>query len=136
MSYYFNAWKNIFNYKTRTTRKEFWMFILVDVFISLMLGMATATAYNNNGAGPLSSILSLLFLAYFIISIAPQFSLMVRRFHDVGRSGWYFLMILIPIFGKAFIIYNALVDSKPGENQYGPNPKGIGNPIQHSVESN
>lgn len=129
MNYYFSAWKNSFNFKTRSRRKDFWMFIVVDIVISLMLGMSMVTAYNNNGAGPLSSILSLLYLGYFIVSILPQLALMVRRFHDVGRSGWYYFMILIPIFGKAFIIYNTIIDGKPGENMYGPNPKGIGNAV-------
>lgn len=48
---------------------------------------------------------------------------MIRRFHDVGKSGWNLLWILIPIVGFCILIYFFCLDSQPGDNQYGPSPK-------------
>jgi uncharacterized membrane protein YhaH (DUF805 family) len=49
----------------------------------------------------------------------------VRRLHDVGKSGWWFLLVLVPLVGALVLIFFFYIkDSEPGANQYGPNPKG------------
>jgi uncharacterized membrane protein YhaH (DUF805 family) len=48
----------------------------------------------------------------------------LRRLHDTDRSGWWVLIFLIPIIGAIVLIVFTVLDSDPGENQYGPNPKG------------
>jgi uncharacterized membrane protein YhaH (DUF805 family) len=49
----------------------------------------------------------------------------VRRLHDVGRSGWMILVTLIPLIGLIWLLVLLIIDSNPGENQYGPNPKEV-----------
>ena len=74
-------------------------------------------------AGSLSGLLGIAFsLLLGVASLAafvPSLAVAVRRMHDNGKSDWY---ILIPIY--SFVL--AVSDSTPGDNQYGPNPKGIG----------
>lgn len=67
---------------------------------------------------------------YSLGVLIPSIAVAVRRMHDVGKSGWY---ILIPIYN----IILAVTDSQPGPNQYGPNPKDIGNDdtTDHLVEN-
>lgn len=125
MNYYLKAWKNIFNYQSRSTRKDFWMFYAIDLAISASLITISAILFYVVGAETIASYLSLAYLSYLLIGIPVQISLWVRRFHDVGRSGWFYFMILIPIFGIAFLAYNACLGSQIGENKYGPNPYGI-----------
>ncbi|MDR2934962.1 MAG: DUF805 domain-containing protein, partial [Candidatus Adiutrix sp.] len=48
----------------------------------------------------------------------------IRRLHDIGKSGWWLLLLLIPLVGAIIILVFLCLDSQPGENQYGPNPKG------------
>lgn len=59
-------------------------------------------------------------IPYLIVSLIISISSIARRLHDTGHSGWCFL---IPIYGFVLLFF----DSEPGINQYGKNPKGIGN---------
>ena len=49
----------------------------------------------------------------------------VRRLHDTNRSGWWILTGLVPILGWIALLIFYVEDSRPGANQYGPNPKGV-----------
>lgn len=55
--------------------------------------------------------------------LLPSIAVAVRRLHDTGRSGWWFLISFIPIFGSIVFLVFAVLDSEPGENRYGPNTK-------------
>jgi uncharacterized membrane protein YhaH (DUF805 family) len=56
--------------------------------------------------------------------IAPNVAVTVRRLHDTDKSGWLYLLSLIPLVSLVLIVF-ACQDSTPGSNQYGDNPKGI-----------
>lgn len=68
------------------------------------------------GAGAIFYILMML---YCLAVLLPSLSLMVRRLHDIGKSGTYILMGLIPVVGYIFILVYMLTGSAP-DNQYGP----------------
>ena len=71
-------------------------------------------------------IFGLLHLALFI----PQLAVSVRRLHDTDQSGFFILIAFIPyvgVIGSIVLLVFYCMDSTPGYNQYGPNPKGIGN---------
>ena len=53
----------------------------------------------------------------------PSLAVSMRRLHDIGRSGWWLLIGLIPWIGWIATLIWYLSDSKAGENKYGPNPK-------------
>jgi uncharacterized membrane protein YhaH (DUF805 family) len=119
MNWYLDAWKNYFTFTGRSRRKAYWMFVLFNIialvlvnFIDNALGLA-----GQGGYGPLSTIYG---LAVFI----PGLALAVRRLHDTGRSGWWMLIALLPVIGGIVLIVFFVLDSQPGTNQYGPNPKG------------
>ncbi|MGK3134816.1 DUF805 domain-containing protein [Pantoea trifolii] len=112
---YISGWRNTFNYRGYATRKEFWVFILVNLmflnFYSALTGMLTLT-----GSGIVDVLLFLsmgfsLQLLFISILIIPVMSLGVRRMHDIGRSGWWFSSLLL---SNIFIIpafLGALVSS-------------------------
>jgi uncharacterized membrane protein YhaH (DUF805 family) len=56
--------------------------------------------------------------------LIPSLAVSVRRLHDTGRSGWWILLGIIPLLGLV-VLFFAAQDSQPGDNQYGPNPKGL-----------
>ena len=66
-------------------------------------------------------------LLYSLVVFIPGLAVAVRRLHDVGKSGWFFLIVLIPLVGAIWLLVLFFTDSQPGMNKYGPNPKGIGN---------
>jgi uncharacterized membrane protein YhaH (DUF805 family) len=120
MNWYVQAWKKFADFKGRSRRKEYWFFVLINVVaivvltgIDLMLGTADA----ESGYGVLSGIFCLAILI-------PSLAVSIRRLHDTGRSGWWVLLSAVPIVGLV-VLYFALLDSQPGDNQYGPNPKGV-----------
>lgn len=114
MEYYIDAWKNYVNFQGRARRKAYWLFVLFNFIAAVLLGVIDSILGTD---AMLSSIYS---LAVFLPSIA----LGVRRLHDIGRSGWWLLIGLIPLVGWIVLLVFALTNSQPGVNQYGPNPKG------------
>jgi uncharacterized membrane protein YhaH (DUF805 family) len=65
-------------------------------------------------------------MLYALAFLLPSIAVAVRRLHDTGRAGWWVLLGFIPIIGWIALIYFYVLDSQPGDNRYGPNPKGVG----------
>ena len=126
--YFLDTIKNRYaKFDGRATRSEYWYFILfyfilalivtlVDVLvINPMLGLTPEQAQQG---GILQIILGLGLLI-------PTLALTIRRLHDIGKSGWWLLIALIPIIGALVLIYFYVQDSQAGSNIYGENPKGV-----------
>ena len=64
-----------------------------------------------------------LYLIFGIIQFIPGLAVVVRRLHDVGKSGWYYLIILIPLIGFIWILVLLCTDGVKEENKWGTNPK-------------
>jgi uncharacterized membrane protein YhaH (DUF805 family) len=108
------------DFEGRARRKEYWMFVLFQ-FIIFVGVMVLSTV-----GGMISSILGLLFSLVFLVIalglLVPGLAIAVRRLHDTGRSGWFILLSMVPVIGLVVLVFLCL-DSQPGDNQYGPNPK-------------
>ena len=59
-----------------------------------------------------------------IVFLVPGLAVCFRRMHDTGKSAWFLVPALIPFLGQIYMMLWFLKDSQPGENKYGPNPKG------------
>lgn len=104
----------------RSRRKEYWLFVLFVIVVSLVLSgidAAIGTYSTSAGTGLLSGIFSLAVLV-------PSIAVLLRRLHDIDRSGWWALLLLVPLVGGLILLIFALFDSTPGENRFGANPKG------------
>ena len=66
---------------------------------------------------------TLIFMLYILATCIPTLAVIVRRLHDIGKSGWMLLVGLIPIVGTIWMFILLITDSQPGENEYGLNPK-------------
>ncbi len=62
---------------------------------------------------------------YAVAVFLPGLAVNIRRLHDIGKSGWWYLIYLIPIIGAIWLTVLMCLDSEPGENQWGENPKEI-----------
>lgn len=111
MHYYLHVLKNYATFSGRARRSEYWMFVLFNVIVSIVLAGVDAAA----GTMFLGTIYS---LAVFI----PSLAVAVRRLHDTGKSGWWFL-INFTIIGIIVFLVFMFQDSQMGDNEYGPNPK-------------
>ena len=105
---------NYANFSGRARRREYWGFTLF-AYISIIILTILAKSI------PIFGIPYLIFcLGIFI----PSLSIAVRRLHDVGKSGWFLLLLLIPFVGPIWLLVLNCTDGVVGENEYGPNPKG------------
>jgi uncharacterized membrane protein YhaH (DUF805 family) len=111
MQNYINVLKKYAVFSGRSSRREYWMFFLVNLLISIVIGIIQGSL-GSYGKGNINLLSTLYSLAIFI----PNIALGVRRMHDVGKSGWF---LLIPIYN--FIL--TLTSGTVGDNKYGPDPK-------------
>lgn len=121
MNWYLEALKKYAVFDGRARRKEYWFFILFYIIFALALvfidGM-TGTYNEEYGVGVLSG--------FFILAmLIPNIAVAVRRLHDTDRSGWWILISLIPLIGGIWFLVLMVLDGTPGQNQYGPDPKGV-----------
>ena len=90
-------------------------------FVMIIEAAIRALAYNDESV-PVGAIV---FLIYSLAVVIPSLAVNVRRLHDIGKSGWYYFIWLIPPFivGAIILFVWYCKDSQPGENKYGANPK-------------
>ncbi len=112
--------KKYATFSGRAARSEYWYFVLFNIIISIVLSMADGITglKSDSGSGLLSGI-------YSLAVLVPSLAVSVRRLHDTGKTGWWALICLIPVLGWIVFLIFMVTDSTPGDNQYGPNPKGV-----------
>ena len=121
MNWFLVVLKKYATFSGRAQRAEYWWFYLISTLIIIGLSLidqATGTLDEETGVGLLNSLYSLAILI-------PSIAVGVRRLHDTGRSGWWLLIGLIPVIGSIVLIVFFVLDSEPGENAYGANPKAL-----------
>ena len=103
---------NYANFNGRASRQEYWMFNLFNFIFTIVVGF-------------IDGFLSLGFLSllYVLAILIPGLAVLVRRLHDVNKSGWWFFINFIPIIGAIWMLILLCTDGNPGENSYGPSPK-------------
>lgn len=124
MNWYLDAWKNYVNFQGRARRKAFWMFVLFNLIAIFALNFIEG-AIGLRGEGDYGILSGL----YSLAVLLPALGLAVRRLHDTGRSGWWILIGLVPLIGGIVLLVFYVLDSQPGTNQYGPNPKEPAPPV-------
>jgi uncharacterized membrane protein YhaH (DUF805 family) len=102
-----SAFKNYANFDGRARRSEYWYFALFNLLVSLCLVF----------------ISPFLYLFYLLAIIIPSIAVLVRRLHDIGKSGWMYFVGLIPLVGGIWLLVLLCTDSQVGDNEYGANPK-------------
>ncbi|MCG1036795.1 DUF805 domain-containing protein [Polaribacter sargassicola] len=124
MNWYLKVLKdNYSNFNGRARRKEFWMFILFQYIATIVFVIIFAFI------GDLLNSPAIMFISYVYIlaTIIPSLAVTVRRLHDVGKSGWYYFVSIIPVIGGIWLFVLLCLDSENGSNKWGENPKGFGN---------
>jgi len=125
MDYVKRVFQKYADFGGRARRSEYWYFQLFN-FIVIMAFYVPIIALGVADS-KLVILPAVLIGLYALAILIPSLAVVVRRLHDTGRSGWFYLLSLIPFIGGIIVLIFTVEDSKPGTNQWGPNPKGIGN---------
>jgi uncharacterized membrane protein YhaH (DUF805 family) len=96
------------NFSGRARRSEYWWWALYMLITGVVLALI-------DGGGVLSGLWSLAHLL-------PGLGVAVRRLHDIDRSGWWFLVGLIPLVGAIVLIVFFATRGTPGPNRFGEDP--------------
>ncbi|WP_406185922.1 DUF805 domain-containing protein [Streptomyces sp. NBC_01006] len=115
MNYYTDVLKKYAVFSGRARRQEFWMFIVFNFAVSIVIGIIDTVIGAN-------SILSGL---YSLAVLLPVLGLAARRLHDTDKSAWWLLLYLIPVLGWIVLIVFWATEGNAQPNQYGPNPKAV-----------
>ncbi|MGQ0794544.1 MAG: DUF805 domain-containing protein [Deltaproteobacteria bacterium] len=113
MNWYLAVLKKYAVFSGRASRAEYWMFFLFNLIIAFGLGIVEGIV---GGPGALGML-------YGLATLVPGIAVAMRRLHDTDRSGWWLLLGLVPLIGAVVLIVFMAQDGKPGQNQYGANPK-------------
>lgn len=103
------------------------MFMLLQAIVLLVLGglfgIAAALMGGENGPGALAWLVAALMGIVVLALIVPSIAVTVRRLHDQGKSGWFYLISLVPYVGGFIVLVFMCLEGTPGPNEYGENPK-------------
>ncbi|OUL25917.1 DUF805 domain-containing protein [Nostoc sp. RF31YmG] len=119
--------KRYADFSGRSRRKEYWMYVLFNLLLLVVFGtlMLVGAFVGRSEEGPGAGFWIALAL-YVVVSLAllvPSIAVQVRRFHDQGRSGWFWLMNLIPYVGGLIVLVFMCLEGESGDNAWGPDPK-------------
>ena len=113
MNWYLQALqKKYADFSGRARREEFWMFVAVNIGVSIAVAVVAVVIH-----------IWLLSTIYSLALLIPSLAVSVRRLHDTDRSGWWLLIGLVPLIGIIVLIIFYVQDGSPGENRFGANPK-------------
>src|SRR5436853_7471427 len=119
MNWYLQALKKYADFTGRARRKEYCFFVLFNIIISVVLTVCDVFMGTYSAAASIGILTGIYTLAVLIPGIAVS----VRRLHDTGRSGWWLLIVLVPLIGWIVLLIFMLSDGQPGQNADGPSPK-------------
>ncbi|MBB5715507.1 DUF805 domain-containing protein [Sphingomonas aerophila] len=124
--------KRYFDFGGRSRRREYWMFFLFTIMLSLVAGIIdnllgygssfrtvteTSVSAGASSNGPVNALVSLAL-------IIPSLSVGFRRLHDTDRSAWWLLLVFLPLLGWIALLVFYCQEGTRGTNRFGPDPKG------------
>jgi uncharacterized membrane protein YhaH (DUF805 family) len=112
MNWYLAVLKNYAGFSGRARRTEYWMFALINTIIYLALMVLDYYLKTSIPA-----------LVYALAVLLPSLAVGVRRLHDIGKSGAWLLIALIPLIGPIVLLVFTVQAGTEGPNEYGPDPK-------------
>lgn len=110
----------------RARRSEYWWFVLFTIVGGIIASLIDHALFGSVVLETADSIEiiqnSVVGGIFSLITLFPSLSVMVRRLHDTGRSGWWFWINLVPLVGWLIFLWFMLKAGDHGQNAYGPDP--------------
>lgn len=114
-NYYVAVLKKYVEFSGRASRAEYWYFVLINVVISFAISWILGNLAGQDTASLVSGL-------YSLAVLLPSLAVSARRMHDIGKSGWWLLIVLVPLIGPFWWLYLA-VQPSGAKNAYGAAPK-------------
>lgn len=130
MSWYLAVLKNYAKFSGRACRKEYWTYVLFHALAILMLYAISLSALVLSAGleGGLAAVLAIAgtlpLIAYGLGTVVPTLAVVVRRLHDTGRTGWWYLIAFVPFGGIVLLVF-MVSPGDPHDNRHGPSPKPV-----------
>ena len=121
MRSYLDGMLRYFEFSGRSTRMQYWMFFLIHTALfvgAIYLDVVVGKYHPSSG---FSGLPATVFVS--LIHAFPAWTVQVRRLHDIGKSGWWLLLNMVP-FGGIFLLVWACTGSDMDDNAYGPSSGG------------
>ncbi len=125
MNYYLKVLQNYATFSGRARRSEFWYFALFNMIFIILAMVLDRVLGTTLKMGGVETPYGYIYLLYVLVLFIPGLAVSVRRLHDVGKSGWMYLIVLIPIIGAIWLLVLFFTDSNTESNKWGENPKTI-----------
>ena len=121
-----SGFRNYVGFTGRACRSEFWYWTLFTVVGSICLSILDTAVFPQILWSPLGTVFS-------VALLLPSLAVMVRRVPDVDKSGWFVLLIFIPVIGWIILLVWELRKGDEGDNRFGVDP--LGAPAEESIQS-
>lgn len=115
LDWFKKALRNYTNFSGRARRKEYWYFVLVQMGLIIVAMILDDIIFNSETG-----------LFYIVVALGlflPGLAVTIRRLHDTSRSGWWFLLSILPLIGSIVLLVFLASDTKLETNQWGPPAK-------------
>ena len=113
------GFKSYFTFSGRATRAEYWWWL----FFTVLAGIVLAVVDTLTGTMGMFGDSGLLGFLFELATLVPSFALGARRLHDINRTGWWLLLVFIPMIGWIVLIVWSIERGDAGPNKYGPDPR-------------
>lgn len=116
------VFENYANFNGRARRSEYWYFVLGNVILMIPLYLLALVGATSD----MPSLSAICVVGYVLVALGtflPGLAVAVRRLHDINKSGWFYLVGLIPLIGGIILLVWFFTEETKGDNQYGPDPK-------------
>ena len=113
---YFAAWEKYATFAGRARRREYWGFCLCNFVVTVVIVFLSGLTGKAELAATLVGI-------YSLAAFLPTLSVLVRRLHDIGKSGWWCLVAIIPFIGVIWLLVLLCIEGTLGANAFGEDSK-------------
>ena len=115
LQYYIDFWKNYFNFSGRSRRAAYWYAALMNFIVLLILNVLDRMVQTVDLFSGL----------YTLAAFIPGIAICVRRLHDIGKAGWWYLLVFVPVVGQIILFIWFICEGDHGNNVYGADPKEV-----------
>lgn len=122
------VFENYANFNGRASRAEYWYYTLANLLLLIPFYIVALVGAANGSSG----LATIGFVGYLLLALAtliPSLAVGIRRLHDLNKSGWNYLIGLIPLVGGIILLVWFFTDGNRFENNYGEDPKNPKGPV-------
>ena len=123
MKWFIKCLRHYADFSGRARRKEYWMFLLFNIIFAFAWAIFASLIFMPLIKNSFENATQAIYYSYLFAMLLPSLAVLVRRLHDIGKSGWMILIVLIPAVGAIWLLVLMVKEGEQGQNLYGYDPK-------------